>query len=132
MLTKCSHVMTTAMALMIEQIRIQRCRKMLGQQMTTQFIKCTRFGRLFQQMEMLLQQFHNSFYNGFAGVTIKGTPKLVLDVGDVQYNVSGAFHKQMRKSPSDDKYCAARARVKEEEVESSGMLKISKIYSSTY
>ena len=126
MLTKCSHVLTTAMALMIEQIRIQRCRKMLGQQMTMQFIKCTRFGKLFQQLELLCQQFHNSFYQGFTGVTIKGYPKLVLDCSDVQYIVSGAFHKQMRKSTSDDKYCAARARVKEEEVESAGKARILK------
>ena len=119
MLTKCSHIMTCLMSLLLEHMRMQRCRRMIGQQLLQQFIKCTKFGHLINQIEHLLQQFHQVFFSSFCGVTFKGNPKLTLDCGDVQYSVGGAFHKAMRKTADEDKYINARCRVRDEDAESS-------------
>ena len=72
------------------------------------------------QLEMLMQQFHQIFFNGFEGITIRGTPKLSIDVTDVQYIVGGAFNKAMRKSADEEKYFYARSRAKEEDSEATG------------
>ena len=114
--------MTCLMALLLEHMRMQRCRRMIGQQIMQQFIKCTKFGVLIQQMEHLLQQFHQVFFSSFCGVTYKGTPKLTLDCGDVQYHVGGGFHKAMRKTVDEDKYISARSRVRDEDAETSAFI----------
>ena len=113
--------MAYMMTLMIEQMRNEKCRKMLAQQMMTQFIKCTKFGPIIKQLELIVQQFHQIFFNGVNGITIRGTPKISIDVSDVQYQVGGLFQKTMRRSPEEDKYFAARSRVKDEDCETSGM-----------
>ena len=68
-----------------------------------------------------MQQFHQTFFHGISGITIRGTPKITIDVGDVQYQLGGLFQKTMRKSPEGDKYFAARARARDEDCESAGM-----------
>ena len=75
-------------------------------------------------MEMLVQQFHQLFFSSFAGVTVKGTPKLTIDCSDVVYQVGGAFTKAMRKSSEDDRYFAARSRVRDEDAEAAGNVMI--------
>ena len=88
--------------------------------MLKQFAKCSKFGPILMQLELLVQQFHQIFFNGFEGITIRGTPKLCIDVSDVQYIVGGAFNKSMRKSADEEKYFGTRGRVKEEDAEVSG------------
>ena len=120
MLTKCSHLVGYMMTLMIEQMRNEKCRRMLGQQMLVQFIKCTKFGPMVRQLELLLQQFHNTFFNSIGGITIRGTPKISIDVGDVQYQLGGLFQKTMRKSAEEERYFAARSRARDEDCEAAG------------
>lgn len=122
MLTKCCHLINYLMNLMLEQMRIERCRKMMGQQLMKQFQKCTKFGPIFLQLEFLVQQFHQLLFSGFTGVTYKGTPKITIDCSDVSYQIGGAFSKSMRKSADVDRYFAARSRVKDEDVTSAGIL----------
>ena len=126
MLTKSSHLIAYMMTLMIEQMRQEKCRRMLEQQMMAQFIKCTKFGTMMRQLELILQQFHQIFFNSFDGITIRGTPKISIDCSDVQYQVGGLFQKTMRKSPDEDKYYAARSRAREEDCDASGMSHIPK------
>ena len=82
----------------------------------------TEFGRLFNQIELLCQQFHGIFVNGMTGVTFSGTPRLTLDLSEVSYNFGGAFTKWNRKSPTINKYLRAKNRAKELDVESAGMV----------
>ena len=112
------------MSLLLEQMKIERCRKMLGQQLMKQFQKCTKYGPIFEQLEFLMQQFHQLIFGGFIGVTHKGTPKITIDCSDVTYQIGGAFSKAMRKSADNDRYFAARSRVRDEDVESAGILYI--------
>ena len=118
MLTKCSHLMGYLMNVLLEQMRIDRCRKMLGSQLMRQFKECTKYGPLIQQLEFIVQQFHQLVFSGFTGVSVKGTPKLTIDCGEVTYQIGGAFNKAMRKSSDDDRYFAARSRVRDEDAES--------------
>ena len=121
MLTKSSHLIAYMMGLMVDQMRQEKCRRMLEQQMMAQFIKCTKFGTLVRQLELIVQQFHHIFFNSFDGITVRGTPKISIDCSDVQYQVGGLFQKTMRKSADEDKYYAARARARDEDCEASGM-----------
>ena len=110
------------MALMIEQMRIIHCRQILCQQLMTQFCRVTKFGRLVQQVEMLMQQFHSAFFHGVGGVTFRGLPKLVIDTSDVVYHCGGAFHKWQRKENGNSgKYAAAKSRIRDLDIEVSGM-----------
>ena len=118
--------MTYLMSLMLEQMRLDRCRKMLGQQLMTQFQKCTKYGPILLQLEMLVQQFHQLFFGSFTGVSVKGTPKITIDCSDVVYQIGGAFNKSMRKSADDDRYFAARSRVRDEDAEAAGTVFITK------
>ena len=111
------------MQLMVEQMRILHCRKILNQQLMSQFCQITKFGRLVQQLEMLFQQFHAAFYHGIGGVSFRGLPKLTIDTTDVTYYCGGAFHKWQRKeNGTSGRYAAARARVRDLDVESAGMV----------
>ena len=101
---------------------MERCRKMLGHQLMTQFQKCTKFGPIILQLELLVQQFHQLFFSGFTGVSVKGTPKITIDCSDVVYQIGGAFNKSMRKSSDDDRYFGTRSRVRDEDAESAGMI----------
>ena len=103
-------------------MKIAKCRKTLGEQMMSQFRKITKFGRLIGQIELLCQQYHGIFMNGLTGVTYKGAPKLVLDLSEVSYNFGGAFTKWNRKSSTIEKYQRAKARSKDLDIESAGMV----------
>ena len=119
--TQISHLVHVMMQLMLEQMRIIQCRKLLSQQLMTQFCKITKFGRLVQQVEMLIQQFHSAFYHGVGGISFRGLPRLTIDTSDVVYHCGGAFHKWQRKENGNSgRYAAARARVKDLDVEVSG------------
>ena len=111
------------MQLMVEQMRVLHCRKILNQQLMSQFCQITKFGRLVQQLEMLFQQFHAAFYHGIGGVSFRGLPKLTIDTADVTYYCGGTFHKWQRKeNGTSGRYAAARARVRDLDVESAGMV----------
>lgn len=119
--TQIAHLVHVMMMLMAEQIRIINCRKILNQQLMAQFCKITKFGRLISQCELLIQQFHSTFYNGLPGISFRGLPKLVIDTSEVTYNTSGAFHKWQRKeNGTSGKYAATRSRIKDLEVEAQG------------
>ena len=125
MTTQVNYLITVIMALLLEQMKVTKCRKTLGDQMMTQFRKMTEFGRLLNQIELLCQQFHGVFVNGMTGVNCNGTPKLTLDLSEVSYTFGGAFTKWNRKSPTINKYLRAKNRAKELDVESSGMISYS-------
>ena len=88
--------------------------------MMVQFRKMTSFGRILNQLELLCQQFHGIFVNGLTGVTFKGTPKLSLDLSEVNYSFGGAFTKWNRKSDNLSRFLRAKNRMKELDVESAG------------
>ena len=109
------------MQLMIEQMRIISCRRILCQQLMTQFCRITKFGRLVEQLEMLIQQFHSAFYHGVGGISFRGLPRLVIDTSDVVYHCGGAFHKWQRKeNGASGKYAATKSRIRDLDIEISG------------
>ena len=79
LMTQMEHLMSLMMGMLLEQMRIIQCRKMLEQQMVMNFCKFTKFGTLFKQLELLIQQFHGIFYHGVTGISYKGVPRLTLD-----------------------------------------------------
>ena len=120
LLTQVEYLMSLMMGMILEHMRIIQCRKQLEQQMIMSFCKVTKFGTLFKQLELLIQQYHGIFYNGCNGITFKGVPRLTLDLSGVIYNVNGSFTKWQRRSPDADRFAAARNRLKDLDAESSG------------
>ena len=124
LITKLYHLLSFAMILLGEQMRLNETRRMIGRHLLGQFCKHTKFGRIVEQLEYLMQQYHNIFYRSFEGMTVRGCPRLILDISDVQYLTNGAFEKWTRKNPDSERYFATRGRMQDIDAEMQGMSQI--------
>jgi len=55
-------------------------------------------------------------------MTIRGCPRLIIDISDCQYIPSGAFEKWVRKCEDSDKYYQIRGRMQDLDVETQGKI----------
>ena len=104
-------------------MKIIESKRVIGRHLMSQFCKQTAFGRLVEQLEYIIQQFHHVFFRGVEGMTVKGSPRLILDISDVTYNTSGAFEKWTRKCEENDRYVQIRSRMNDLDVECQGRLR---------
>ena len=122
LMTKCYHLLSFAMYLLGDQIKLMEAKRQIGRHLMSQFCKQTPFGPIVQQIEFLAQQFHNVFYRGTEGMTVRGAPRLILDISDCTYVPSGAYEKWTRKCDESDKYFSIRGRMQNLDVECQGMI----------
>lgn len=124
LLSRCYHILMFAMCLLGSQMKMMQSKRLIGRHLMSQFCKQTRFGRLVEQIEFIAQQYHNVFFRGIEGMSIKGTPRLILDLSDVTYTTSGAFEKWTRKTEESEKYLQIRGRMQSLDVECQGKVQI--------
>ena len=122
LLTRCYHLLSFTMYIMGEQIRLMESKRLIGRHLMSQFCKQTKFGFLVEQLEYCIQQYHNVFYRSQEGMTIRGCPRLIIDISDCQYIPSGAFEKWVRKCEDSDKYYQIRGRMQDLDVETQGKI----------
>ena len=108
------------MNLLDHQMKMAQSKRMLGRHIWGQFLKTTKFGRLMEQCELILQQFHAVIFRSVEGLTVRGCPRLMVDVSDVQYITSPAFDKWTRKNENADKYAEIRGRLSRLDIEAEG------------
>ena len=121
LITKVYHLLSFSMYLLGEQMRLMESKRLIGRHLLGQFCKQTNFGKMVEQLEYLLQQYHNIFFRSFEGMTTRGAPRLILDISDVQYLTNGAYEKWTRKCSESEKYLSIRGRMQDLDSEMQGM-----------
>ena len=122
LMTRCYHLLSFSAILMAEQIKMKESKRLIGRHIMSQFCKQTPFGKIVEQLEFAVQQFHNVFYRSCEGMTVRGTPRLILDISDCSYIPSGAFEKWTRKCEDSEKYFQIRGRMQDLDVECQGKI----------
>ena len=70
LITKVYHLLSFSMYLLGEQMKMIESKRLIGRHLLGQFCKQTNFGKIVEQLEYLLQQYHNVFFRSFPRKTI--------------------------------------------------------------
>ena len=86
------HVNRDAMNLTRHSARLHQSRKLIEDEMLTAFRASTKYTRLFNQLEDIMQQFYVAFMdNRHQGLSSNGLPKLKIDFSDVRFKTKGKY-----------------------------------------